>query len=266
LRIRPLLACATAAGFALTLGLAAPALASSSLGHPAIAPSDLLGATTPAISRSAIPTVKSTNLAGYVLAADNGNVAVTTQFVVPTVRGCTKATRAIVPMAGTNATVSSTETVSIAGMFVGCSNGKASYFPSFIVNGSFHNFPSLAAHAGDTVVVKTVEGPKGTVVSVVDKTHKNVNKTLKGAAAQQIDSPAVGAFGWFTSNTSPPVGVPQFGKVSFSASKVLGHPFTAYTPFLERSDRYNSKVTTLQIKAGPLGPDGESFTTVFEHS
>lgn len=245
MRIRSALPFAAAAALAAPVGLAGPALASSG-------------------GRSSVVKTKSTTFAGYHALHAASSMTVSTKVVVPSLK-CTKASRAIAPGASF-LTVSS---ASAAELFVGCSKGKAQFYPSLVINGTRHNYPSLHAHPGDAVALTVSENASGTTASVVDSTHKSVKKTVKGSGTMQpLTDPMIGDFPWFKSSSSmKPEGVPDFGKLGFSASMINGATVGSYSSgTLFQVSRYNSTLTTLQIAAGKLAGDNASFKTVFKHS
>ncbi len=144
-------------------------------------------------------------------------------------------------------------------MFVGCYKGKARYFVAFVLNGSAHNYTNLAAHPGDTVAVRVSQTSKSTVVSSTDKSRKSVHKTLKGAGSQGGSGPWVGDSGWDNPRL---LGVPNFGKLHFSAATLNGTPFGAGGA-VARFDRVSGSTT--QIATGAFSGN-KSFETVFKHS
>src|SRR5581483_9403650 len=119
LRTRVSFSTAIAASVAVSVGLAAPALASSS--------GRSVGGARGA--RAA----KSTSFAGYsVQAGGEGSWKVAAQFVVPTVKctgGSSSPERAIEPSVGVYSS-----SFSSAGIFVGCFKGKADYFVALVLN------------------------------------------------------------------------------------------------------------------------------------
>src|SRR5262249_13557552 len=64
-------------------------------------------------------------------------------------RACTPATRVIAPDAGVAANTS--KTASVAGVSIGCANGKAVYFPFLVANGAEADYASTHFSAGDAI-------------------------------------------------------------------------------------------------------------------
>lgn len=183
------------------------------------------------------------------------------RFVVPRVAHCTTADTGIVPSAGFG--VPSTD--SIAGLFVGCMGGQASYFPVLEINGSVHEFQSLSAKPGDTIVVKAAGSPNATVVSLKDMTRKFVHKTLTGAGTGGpggLSYPWVGDFQW-PLYPSTPGEVPAFGKIRFTGSRIDDLSLGSYGGYVGGFDLYDPSETTLEIKTGNLSSNGQSFKTTF---
>ena len=94
---------------------------------------------------------------------------------------------------------------------------------------------------------------------MVDKTHPSVTRKLTGRGRAPSRIPVIG-----DSVIEPNVPVPDFGKVSFSESKINGRAL-GLAPGLTRENLVNSS-DVLQIKTGPLASNNESFTTTFKHS
>jgi len=244
LRTRVSFSTAIAASVAVSVGLAAPALASSS--------GRSVGGARGA--RAA----KSTSFAGYsVQAGGEGSWKVAAQFVVPTVKctgGSSSPERAIEPSVGVYSS-----SFSSAGIFVGCFKGKADYFVALVLNGTPHNYTKLAPHPGDTVSVRVSQTSKSTVVSSTDTSRKSVTKTLKGAGNPVGSGPWVGDTGWDNPGL---LGVPNFGKLDFSAATVDGSPIGAGGA-VARFNRVSGSTT--QISTGALSGN-TAFETVFKHS
>jgi hypothetical protein len=222
---------AAAAGTA-SLGLAGPALAAS--------------------KGPFSPPQPSTYQAGYVIQSSGFSpLKLTTTFVVPKLKDCSHKNKAIAPaiFAGEAGGV---------GLFVGCQNGKARYFPVFRIGSNITKFVSSHAQPGDKIVLTITGNTTHFTASVVDKTRSGVSHKLTGLGQSFFPDPAVVDTQW---RNWP---VPDFGVIKFSASKINGHPFGSELGVT----RYNlvKSGSTVQIKTGPFGSDKESFKTTFEHS
>jgi hypothetical protein len=204
--------------------------------------------------------LKNSSFAGYSFqGGGQASWKVAAQFVVPKVNctgGSGSPERAVDPSVGV---FNGSSSYSSAGMFVGCFKGKAHYVVALVLNGTPHNYGKLAAHPGDTVALRVSQTSKSTTVSSVDKSRSSVKKTLKGAGSATGDAPWVGDTGWFTPGL---LGVPDFGKLHFSAATLNGSPFGAGGAVV-RVNRVNGSQT--QIATGRLSGN-ESFKTVFKHS
>jgi hypothetical protein len=202
----------------------------------------------------------SPSFAGYAIQAEGqGSWKVAAQFVVPKVTcagGGSSPERAIDPSVGVYRTK---HKFSSAGLFVGCFKGKALYFVALTLNGSNHNYTSLAARPGDTVAVRVSQTSKTTVVSTVDKSRTSVKKTLKGAGSLTGSDPWVGDSSW---NNPGLLGVPNFGRMHFSAASLNEMPFGA-AGTVARVNRV--KRSTTQIATGTVSGNN-AFRTVFKHS
>jgi hypothetical protein len=191
-------------------------------------------------------------------------MTVTTALTVPALK-CTTATRAILASVGMFA--GSDTNFSAAELFVGCSAGKPTFFPKLTINDTAANFKKAKAHPGDRVVLKATEGASKTVVTVNDTTTK-LKKTLTGAGVSgggKVGFPWVGDQASFNSSHHE-LGVPDFGKISFSGAKVARQALGSFGGKLSRFNRTDSTETTLQIKTGTIASNMESFKTIFEHS
>jgi hypothetical protein len=251
LRIRLFVPCAAVA---VALGFGAPALASSQQ-----APPSAQGAAGSPDARTSLPATKSTKFAGYEINLQDGQVDIATTIAVPKLR-CTRARRAIGASVGMFE--DSKKRFSSANLFIGCVNGKARYFPFLRVHQREQNFPRVAAHPGDKVVLEAAATKTETTVSVTDDTH-SFSKTKTGAGFSTfVGYPWIGDVTW--SIKSRVLRVPNFGKIQFSYSTMNGEPFGSHTG-MEQFDRYNPTRTVLQIKTGAFATDQESFSTFFKH-
>lgn len=249
-----------------TVTAAVPVAAALALAGPALASPAIGGAARPHPVRGgpAHASIHSPQFAGWEVASTGGGFSETTTIVLPKLK-CHAAKQAITPNVGT--LVDGESTYNEAGMFVGCSGGKAHYFPAFVVEATFKNFPKLKAKAGDTVVLKEVMKTTGPgKLSVVDKTTKSVHKALTVPSVTDSDFPWVGDSGWITNGGTVLLPVPNFGTITFSHTRFLGEPMRKFFPDHElvSFDRY--KGTTLQIKTGKWASDLQTFKTVFHHS
>ncbi len=203
--------------------------------------------------------------AGYEWGKNSQNDAtgVTTSFVVPPVKNCTQTNTGILP--GVTVAIIPAPR-SVAGLFVGCSGGRARYFPVLAINGSVSEFKSLRARPGDAIAVTATENENLTRVSVKDRTRTTASKTLTGAGSGNVDAtsdPVIGDLAWpLLRNAEGPV--PNFGKISFSGSKIDALPLGSYGAELTHFNLYDDPtLTTLEVSAGNLASNGQSFKTTF---
>jgi hypothetical protein len=245
--------------------LAGAAAATLAVAPPALASSGRWGAWRPASTRLApLSQANSASryFAGWRAESEFSGVTMKTTVVLPKLT-CATTKRAIVPSVG-----SYFEAVdfaySSAGMFVGCSRGKARYFPALVMNGEAVNAPGLHAKPGDTVVLTSSVKPAATTLSVLDKTTKSASLKRIGAGVGTNGTvfPFAGDASWPFAATTPD-GVPSFGKLKFSHTTENGSPFGT-DPGAFAVDRYNGP--TLQISTGPFASDSETFKTVLQHS
>jgi hypothetical protein len=200
----------------------------------------------------------SVGFAGWAVNGTTNNLAETTTIVLPKLK-CGKAKQGILPGVGTGINLNK---LIDSGMFVGCTGGKARYFPEFIAPNGYKDYPKLKAKVGDRVVLTEVVSTAGPGKLVVfDKTTKSVHKTLTVPKVNEIRGPWVGD--WVTSGFLP---VPDFGTINFSHTRYGGVPIRSLFPghLMTARDRYHG--STLQIKTGMWRADGETFQTVFKHS
>jgi hypothetical protein len=235
------------AALAAPLGFAAPALASS-VRFETGAGKHLRGA----------HTKSSPFMAGYESTAPSPTAtSVTTTLVVPTVKNCGTTKKVIIPFVATDAGM----TGAAVGLDIHCRNGKVIYFPIFNTGHSPNKaFAHARAHPGDTVVLSLRWNSTRLSLAVVDKTHPSVTRKLTAPGSTSSFSDA--AIG--DSIIGKDVPVPDFGKVTFTKSKINGHAL-GLAPGLTRVDLVNMS-DVLQIKTGPIRSDNRSFTTTFKHS
>jgi hypothetical protein len=244
---------------AASLGLSSPALASS-LGHAGAAPHPAHGAFASPQLRTSIVTGKSETFAGYDIPAVDGGATTQAKFVVPNVK-CTHTDRGIAASAG--AYVGSFYNFSDADVFIGCSNGKAKFFPALTLNNNETNYTTVKLHPGDTVQLKVAVTMAHQTVSVADKTT-GVTKSRSTSLSSGVGYPWVGEVSWYKNSNQ--LGVPNFGKIAFTGAKVAGHSLGSYATStgLERWNRYDPSFTVLQIKTGKIA--STAFKSLFEHS
>jgi hypothetical protein len=196
-------------------------------------------------------------LAGYGPAS---SVSETTTFVVPRSR-CGRAPRAIAPSVG--AFVGKDNNTSAAALFVGCYDGKAHYWPELAVNGSIRNYPTKAAHAGDVIVLR-LDTQRGGQVSVADETHK-LKVSRASPPGGSVSFAWIGDGGWADSHDHLE-GVPGFGRVTYSNTKVYGGSIEHLPASGQASAENRSSAGTVQIQTGPLFSNGTAFRSDFKHS
>jgi hypothetical protein len=237
-----------AAMVAPVLSLVAPAQAAAA-GHGG---NGLTGAHTRALS------VSDPTFAGYQANVAAGSATSSAaQYKVPKL-SCTSAARAITPVAGV--AVNNFATYSAAFVFVGCSSGKAVYFPSLVINGTETDYTTTHLAAGDAIKVSTKVTTTGTTVQVTDVT-KTITKKLTGPGAS-ANAAYAGDSDWVTS-TNALLGVPNFGTLTFTHGLIDGKPLASANP--ARYQRVNSS-KVVQIATGALSPAGTTFATHFKHS
>jgi hypothetical protein len=249
-----------------TVTAAVPIAAALALASPTWASPAIGGAARPHPVRGGAAShgsLHSPQFAGWEVTLSGDGFSETTTIVLPKLK-CRAAKQAITPNVGT--LVNGETSYNEAGMFVGCSGGKARYYPAFVVENAFKNFPKLKAQAGDTIVLTEVmRTARPGELSVIDKTTKSVHKTLSVPQVTDSDFPWVGDSAWLT-NGMVPLPVPDFGTITFSHTRFLRKPMRKFFPDgdLVSWDRYNG--TTLQIKTGKWASDLQTFKTVFHHS
>ena len=211
-----------------------------------------------AIGRITAAPINNRYFAGYQTAVPAGSATVATaSFTVPAL-SCTTTDRAIAPDAGVPA--NNYKTISIAGVFTGCVNGQAVYFPGLVVNGKETDYTTTPFAAGDLIDLTTKVSHFRTRVQVTDVTT-GVTQKIIGAGA----SASAAYFGedpWLSS-TGALFHVPDFGKLTFKNCLIDGKALGSWHPHAYQ--RVNSN-GTVQIRTGGLWPGGTAFTTHFEHS
>jgi len=245
--------------FAVAIGAAAVVAPLLSLAAPAQAAAGGHGGSGLASGHAGAPSVINTpGFAGYQATVPAGSATSSAaHFKVPTL-SCTSAYRAITPVAGV--AVNSFATYSSAFLFVGCHNGKAVYFPALVVNGTETNYTTTLLSAGDAIKVYTNVTSTGTTVRVTDVT-KGITKKLTGPGASSSAAYA-GDSDWFTS-TGTLLGVPNFGKLTFTSCYIDGSALAGWNP--AQYQRVNSS-GIVQIATGALTSTGTAFPTYYKHS
>ena len=255
MRKRSLLSASAIGAFGL-LGFAGPASASSwpvfrGLFHPRAAV-----AGTPRASSA--PAAPSPYAAGYLSNTAYPSLNLTTTFVVPKVKcGHTNS----VVAAGMTTISSGGGPVGEQGvlLLIGCkSSGSPFYIPAVSTGSTAQR--GHAAHPGDTVVLHETASASSVSVSFADKTHPTANMKLTGTGAPFF-SPAIEELKDSSGSTSYPI--PNFGKITFTKSKLNHQPF-GLSP-VNRVDMVNSSAV-VQIATSPFASDNESFKTTFKHS
>jgi hypothetical protein len=202
---------------------------------------------------------KDVNFAGYQVngGGQKASFNLTARFVLPTL-SCASATAGIAPYIYL--------AHSQVGVFVGCVDGKAHYFPFIDLNGHTTNYGSVTFKPGDTITLHLVEGPNSASLSVTEMKHKITEKKT-GAGQQGLGFPGIGDGSWVLNGHELPV--PDFGTLRFEHctrnGAALGAGGSPGTPVVFRYNRVNSH-GVLQIQTSALSSNLGSFRTVFRHS
>jgi len=250
-----------AAAVGLAVSIAAPALATARPTPSAAAgPGGALGLTHHAIGPITAAASRSRTFAGYQAAVTAGSATtLAATFTVPAL-SCTTAERGITPDAGVAA--NKFKTASIAGVLIGCARGKAIYFPFLVANGAESDYTTVHLSAGDVINLSASVTTSGITVQVTDTTKNvSVTNTITGAGAS-ADAAWIGDDS-AVSNTGALLGVPNFGKLTFTNCLIDGKALGSLRP--QAYQRVNS-IGTLQISTGNFWPGGTAFTTRYEHS
>ena len=260
--IRMLAAAAAVGGLALG-GLMMAGAASATSAGPATHGPGLWhagpGTSSPAVGRSATAATSNRTFAGYQTAVPAGSATVATaSFTVPTL-SCSPFARGITASAGVLA--NNYRTASVAYVFIGCVNGKAVYYPGVLVNGKETDNTSTPFAAGDVINLTTKVSTNRTRVIVTDVTT-GVTLDLRGAGAR-ASAAYFGNDAWFTSTSTPPLHVPDFGKVTFKNCLIDGKTLGSWHPRAYQRVNGNG---TVQIATGGFWPGGTAFSTRFMHS
>ena len=202
--------------------------------------------------------MSSPTFAGYQANVATGSATSSAaQYKLPKL-SCTSVARAITPVAGV--AVNNFGTYSSAFVFVGCSSGKAVYFPSLVINGTEKDYTTTRLAAGDAIKVSTKVTTTATTVQVTDVT-KAITKKLTGPGAS-ASAAYMGDSDWVTS-TGTLLGVPSFGTLTFTHCLIDGTALAGHNP--TQYQRVNSN-NVLQIATGALSSTGTAFATQFKHS
>jgi len=261
---------AAAAGVALSTVAVTGASASGGGGVPArpgaLGPAGLIaghaGALWPAgnthaFGRATAAVTSTRTFAGYQTGVTAGSATSSAAtFTVPTL-ACTTTPVGITAEAG----VANNTTASVAGVFVGCANGKAVYFPFLVVNGAEANYTSTHFSAGDVINLSASVTTSGFTVQVTDVTKNvSVTNTITGAGAS-ANAAWIGNNAWVTS-AGLLDGVPNFAKLTFSNCLIDGTALQSGNP--QKYQRVN-RSGVVQITTGGFWPGGTAFTTHYQH-
>ena len=261
---------AAAAGVALSTVAVTGASASAGGGVPgrpgALGPAGLIaghaGALWPAgnthaFGRATAAVTSTRTFAGYQTGVTAGSATSSAAtFTVPTL-ACTTTPVGITAEAG----VANNTTASVAGVFVGCANGKAVYFPFLVVNGAEANYTSTHFSAGDVINLSASVTTSGFTVQVTDVTKNvSVTNTITGAGAS-ANAAWIGNNAWVTS-AGLLDGVPNFAKLTFSNCLIDGTALQSGNP--QKYQRVN-RSGVVQITTGGFWPGGTAFTTHYQH-
>jgi hypothetical protein len=213
-----------------------------------------------AFGRITAALISTRTFAGYQTAVTAGSATSSAAtFIVPTL-SCTTANVGIGADAGVAA--NNFKTASVAGVFTGCANGKAVYFPFLVVNGTEANYTSTHFSAGDVINLSASVTTSGSTVQVTDTTKGvSVTNTITGAGAS-ANAAWIGDDAWFSS-TGTRLGVPNFGKLKFTGCLVDGTALQTWNP--QQYQRVNAK-GIVQIATGPFSPAPAAFATYYKHS
>jgi hypothetical protein len=214
----------------------------------------------PAVGQITAAPTSNRDFAGYEPTVTAGSATSSAaSFTVPTL-ACTTANRGIAADAGVAA--NNYKTFSIAGVFIGCANGKAVYYPSLVANGAEADYTSTHFAAGDIINLSASVTTSGTTVQVTDVT-KNVTvaTTITGAGASP-NAAWIGDDSW-SSSSGNRLGVPNFGKLTFTNCLIDGMALGGWHP--PAYQRVNSR-GTVEIATGGPWPGGTAFNTLYRNS
>jgi len=252
---------AAAAAVGLAASIAAPALATARPALSAAAgPRGGLWLNHHAIDRITAAATRSHTFAGYQAAVTTGSAtSLAATFTVPAL-SCTTAERGITPDAGVAA--NKFKTASIAGVLIGCARGKAIYFPFLVANGAESDYTTVHLSAGDVINLSASVTTSGITVQVTDTTKNvSVTNTITGAGAS-ADAAWIGDDS-AVSNTGALLGVPNFGKLTFTNCLIDGKALGGWHP--QAYQRVNGR-GTVEIATGRPWPGGAAFNTFYRNS
>ena len=259
-----MLAAATAVGGLALSGLMTAGAASATItGAGTHGPSSRYfapGAGSHAIVRILARVISNRTFAGYQAGVTAGSATSSAAtFTVPTL-ACTTTPVGITAEAGVAA--NNFKTASVAGVFTGCANGRAVYFPFLVVNGAEANYTSTPFSAGDVINLSANVTTSGVTVQATDTTKNvSVTNTITGAGAS-ADAAWIGNNAWVTS-AGLLDGVPNFAKLTFSSCLIDGTALQSWNP-LQKFQRVN-RSGVVQIATGGFWPGGTAFTTHYQH-
>ena len=204
--------------------------------------------------------ISNRTFAGYQTSVTAGSATSSVAtFTVPAL-SCTTATTGVAADAGVAA--NNFKSFSIAGVFTGCSNGKAVYFPWLLVNGTEANYTSTPFAAGDVINLSASVTTSGITVQVTDVTKGvSVTNTITGAGASP-NAAWIGDDAWYSSSGTL-LGVPKFGTETFTNGLIDGKTLQSWNP--QQYQRVNS-TGIVQIATGALSTSGNAFATSYKHS
>jgi hypothetical protein len=213
-----------------------------------------------AIGRITAASTRNRDFAGYDTGVTAGSATSSAaSFTVPKL-SCTTTDRVIAPDVGVAANKNRTE--SVAGVSIGCANGKAVYFPFLIANRAETNYATVHFSAGDVINLSASVTTSGITVQVTDVT-KNVSvaTTITGAGASP-NAAWIGDDSWY-SNSGNRLGVPNFGKLTFTNCLIDGTALGGWHP--QAYQRVNGR-GTVEIATGGPWPGGTAFNTLYRNS
>jgi len=212
----------------------------------------------PAVGRITAATTSNRDFAGYLTGVTAGSATSSAaSFTVPKL-SCTTANRFIAPQVGVTANQS--KTFSAAGVSIGCTKGKAVYFPFLVANGAEADY-TVHFSAGDVINLSASVTTSGFTVQVTDVTKNvSVTNTITGAGAS-ANAAWIGNNAWVTS-AGLLDGVPNFAKLTFSNCLIDGTALQSGNP--QKYQRVN-RSGVVQITTGGFWPGGTAFTTHYQH-
>ena len=213
----------------------------------------------PAVGRITAATTSNRDFAGYLTGVTAGSATSSAaSFTVPKL-SCTTANRFIAPQVGVTANQS--KTFSAAGVSIGCTKGKAVYFPFLVANGAEADY-TVHFSAGDVINLSASVTTSGITVQVTDVTKNvTVTNTITGAGAS-ANAAWMGDNSWY-SGSGTRFGVPNFGKLTFTNCLIDGTALGGFHP--QAYQRVNSR-GTVEIATGGPWPGGTAFNTLYRNS